>query len=1173
MNTLKLLTLLGISFFLYGCGGGGGDGDSNASNYALTVSVTNSLTGQPIENANVSVDNVSQMTNSAGTVTHSVPNGNLSIVVSHDDYASKRLNFSVGNADRSLSITLLKTANDSDNQGIDSGTDGGTDNGGTDSGTDGGTDNGGTDSGTDGGTDNGGTDSGTDGGTDNGGIDSGTDGGTDNGSTDSGTDGGTDNGGTDSGTDGGTDNGGDNASEETRGYVFHSEMADSFKFDSQGNPWTSGATVNEVTEGDYERQYSVTSGNNWGGDWAVVAWGHENDETSDAGIYDVLRFKFKSAQATTVEVSIQSKTEDESKITYALSSATDLGNGWKEMEVTFPHFEELTWIGLMFPLNGTVDVADVYLVDTGENTDTHQGDYTITQYGAGNISDTFNPDGYGCTVDHGFWISNAGVVRPEAGSCDNIATPVPLFPHLAEDIKDQPVPTHKWWGSVSFLGEMTIGDADSAAYITPDPLTARVSNKGFRVMGISNGLSSEENAFLYSVPAPFDEVFDGIAIANSQFTELEGYLKDHSDGSVTVEWSANNSPVMEATFVHGSPYVYVKAYQGNIVIKTLRTDGVEKGTFYNKNNSLGIWTNVAGNRNDFLIVGEGDTQFNGASSSSITVINSANEVTVSLLPSTNGTPSDTVSAFFEGPARNVVRHVNVDYSVDRNTNDVTVTHAYVDSDGVPVETIAGMHPMHWKNSTTPTSEHKVRSARGVVKFAEVSDFSYTIPFVGVLPYMPTLEDNYDLPLLRGLVTEYMNKGTGGWNPYTDTYWSGKSYGKAAEIIAIARSIGMDTEANTLTAWLKSELEDWFTADTSGGLDTVKYFVYDETWTTLLGVEESFGAHQQLNDHHFHYGYFVRAAAEICRTDKSWCGADQYGPMIELLIRDYAASKGDDMFPYLRNFDPANGFSWASGHANFALGNNNESTSEAANSYGAIVLYGLITGNDELTEKGMYLHASSSAAYWEYWNNIDGYRNDSPNYVDRGDDYDNFPSGYNRITTSIIWGHGTSFSTWFSGAYAHILGIQGLPLNPLVFHVGQYADYMEDYVSLGLEESNNGKPSGLVDGQWRDIWWNLWAMTDANASIADYETVGSNYVTEEGESKAHTYHWIHTWKALGQLETGTGELTADSPTAVAFKNGNTMTYVVYNFSDSAQTVRFSDGQTVNAVANDFTLVER
>ena len=113
-------------------------------------------------------------------------------------------------------------------------------------------------------------------------------------------------------------------------------------------------------------------------------------------------------------------------------------------------------------------------------------------------------------------------------------------------------------------------------------------------------------------------------------------------------------------------------------------------------------------------------------------------------------------------------------------------------------------------------------------------------------------------------------------------------------------------------------------------------------------------------------------------------------MIELLIRDYAADKDDDMFPPVRNFDPANGFSWADGRADALQGNNNESTSEAATSYGAIILYGLATGNDELVKKGTYLHASTSASYWQYWNNIDGYKN-------RGGDEDNFKSGYNLIT--------------------------------------------------------------------------------------------------------------------------------------------------------------------------------
>ena len=384
----------------------------------------------------------------------------------------------------------------------------------------------------------------------------------------------------------------------------------------------------------------------------------------------------------------------------------------------------------------------------------------------------------------------------------------------------------------------------------------------------------------------------------------------------------------------------------------------------------------------------------------------------------------------------------------------------------------------------------------------------------------------------------------------------------AELAAIARSIGMQNEADQLINWLKAELADWFTAEADGQLKTKKYFVYDSDWNTLFGFDEAYGAHQRIADHHFHYGYFVRAAAEICRVDVAWCGQEQYGPMIELLIRDYAADKDDPLFPHMRNFDPANGFSWADGKMNFIRGNNNESTSEAATAYGAIILYGLATGNTELIEKGMYLHASTGASYWEYWNNLDGYNNVSA-------DADNFYPGYAHLTTSIIWGDGVDFATWFSGAYAHILGIQGLPSSPLIFHVGVHSDYMEDYVDLGLSESSNGKPSGLANDMWRDLWWNLWAMTDADAAVADYNSV-SSYVPEQGESKAHTYHWIHTFKALGHLATGTGALTADHPAAIVFNKDGDKTYVVYNFSNQAKTVSFSDGHTVNAAPAGFTI---
>ncbi|WP_163931268.1 glycosyl hydrolase [Paraferrimonas sp. SM1919] len=796
--------------------------------------------------------------------------------------------------------------------------------------------------------------------------------------------------------------------------------------------------------------------------------------------------------------------------------------------------------------------------------------YSITNYGAGSISDTINPDSWRCVHDYGNWIYNAGIVEPGVADCNTttgipIGEPTKLFPHLTADADDKPTPTHKWWGSIPFMGEMTIGDANSASYITPDPIMARITNAGVRMLSIPSGLSSSTGGFGYAIPDPFSEVFDGIAVANSKHANMNAVLKDYSDGTVTVQWQASGTAVMEATFVYGSPYAFFTALDGQIIIKTLREDGGEKGTFYNSDNSLGVWTSVAGNHNNYLLVGEGATTFDGASSNQITVTNATNQLTVAYLPQTTANPAAAMSQQFEQYARNIIAKVNINYSVDRATNMVTVSHDYLDSADQAVTTMAGLMPLQWKQlNQNLTSQYSVRSARGVVKFAPFSRFDYSMPFVGVLPSLPSIDNSLDIQVLTDHINDFIAKGEASWNTHTDAYWSGKNYSKVSELIAISDSIGLTTQGQTLRNWLKAELADWFTAENNDSLNELKYFVYDDVWNTLLAIEESFMSHQQLNDHHFHYGYFVRAAAEICRVDVDWCSAEQYGPMIELLIRDYAGGRDDDMFPYLRNFDPANGFSWASGKMNFARGNNNESTSEAANAYGAVVLYGLITNNTELTERGMYLHASTTAAYWQYWNNIDG-------YSQKGSEHDNFPAGYDKITTSIIWGDGAVFSTWFSPAYAHILGIQGLPSNPLSLHTGLYKDYMQDYVALGLAESSNNKPSGLIPDQWRDIWWNLWAMVDPQAAINDYNSM-PNYIPEAGETKAHTYHWIHTFNALGQVATGMGNLTADYPTALAFDKDGTLSYVVYNYGDSPITVKYSNGKTVTAqpgfsVAND------
>ena len=132
--------------------------------------------------------------------------------------------------------------------------------------------------------------------------------------------------------------------------------------------------------------------------------------------------------------------------------------------------------------------------------------------------------------------------------------------------------------------------------------------------------------------------------------------------------------------------------------------------------------------------------------------------------------------------------------------------------------------------------------------------------------------------------------------------------------------------------LESRIEDW-----SDGNDRF-FFYYDPTWSTLVGYPDSYGSADQLNDHHFHYSYFIKAPATIARYDPDWVLPENYGGMIDLLIRNCANyDRADTRFPWMRFFDPYAGHSWASGHAGFAAGNNQESSSESMNFATSLIL--------------------------------------------------------------------------------------------------------------------------------------------------------------------------------------------------------------------------------------------
>ena len=82
---------------------------------------------------------------------------------------------------------------------------------------------------------------------------------------------------------------------------------------------------------------------------------------------------------------------------------------------------------------------------------------------------------------------------------------------------------------------------------------------------------------------------------------------------------------------------------------------------------------------------------------------------------------------------------------------------------------------------------------------------------------------------------------------------------------------------------------------------------------IVGYPTGFLAVQHLNDHHLHYGYFLRAAVAIGRYDPVWLAI--YGSVVREMLLDVAAfDNGASGFPQLRNFNPYYGHSWADGSA-------------------------------------------------------------------------------------------------------------------------------------------------------------------------------------------------------------------------------------------------------------------
>ncbi|TBL27237.1 hypothetical protein EYA84_29610, partial [Verrucosispora sp. SN26_14.1] len=717
-------------------------------------------------------------------------------------------------------------------------------------------------------------------------------------------------------------------------------------------------------------------------------------------------------------------------------------------------------------------------------------------------------------------------VGPLPSGCGDMTTNPRQF--ATADAPPGPIPTNDWWSSL--LWKRLNCSFSEPLHAHPASYRPVTDGLGFSAESVAAISGTATGVGEYKYPY-VEDIRVGVAGLAAPIVRVA----DWTDWTVTPYWS-DGTRTLRATIGHGLPFAYFRTTGGDAVINA------NGGGFTVFSNSAGrISFSVRGH--DYVAYAPSGATWTVSGTRISSNLAGRGYFSVALLPATgDATARAQLATTYGQYAHAHVTGTRVGYTYNQSTSRVETRYTFTTTprEGTETRTVVSLYPHQWKSLTgaTPIAP-TYPSARGRMKvLTGVGEFRTSMRFHGVLPELPAVATGAgaDLTTLRQHLAAVRS------NPMDqrggDTYWTGKGLGRASRIAEIADLVG-DTETRTsaLNA-IRSTLNDWLTASPG---ETERLFYYDQRWGTLIGYPASYGSDQELNDHHFHYGYYIAAAATLAKFDPSWARQDQYGGMIDLLIRDANNyDRADTRFPYLRDFDIYAGHDWASGHGSFASGNNQESSSEGMNFANALIQWGQATGNTAVRDAGIFIYTTQAAAIHEYWFDV----ND-----------ENFPAGFGHSNVGMVWGDGGAYATWFSAEPEMIQGINLLPITGGHLYLG----YHPNYNSIKYQElvrNNGGEPT-----VWQDIHWQFLALGDADSALAKLRA-NPGYTPEEGESRAHTFHWIRNLAGLGRVDTG---ITADHPLAAVFNRNGARTYVASNISATPLTVRFSDGTQLTVAA--------
>ena len=206
-------------------------------------------------------------------------------------------------------------------------------------------------------------------------------------------------------------------------------------------------------------------------------------------------------------------------------------------------------------------------------------------------------------------------------------------------------------------------------------------------------------------------------------------------------------------------------------------------------------------------------------------------------------------------------------------------------------------------------------------------------------------------VIRGVASKELDEDFDKQSDLNSMYFSGKALSKFATLVYTVSELAGDP---SLAAPGLEKLKNSF----ARFVENRQQFplVYDTVWKGVVSsasyggdVGADFGS-TLYNDHHFHYAYFIHAAAIIGHLDPAWLNSSK--EWVNMLLRDAGNPSADDsQFPFSRAFDWFHGHSWAKGLFESFDGKDQESTSEDTMFAYAVKMWGQTIGDASMEARG------------------------------------------------------------------------------------------------------------------------------------------------------------------------------------------------------------------------------